>query len=170
LSGALAVAEPSNLRVSDEEREQAAGELREHHLAGRLTSDEFEERLERTYRAATRAQLDELRSDLPMTPATLRAELDRRRGRLRRRLWREASGGAGISAICVGIWAASGADASFWPVWVIIPTMLPSLGNALRLLGRQPDLDSVERDLARRQRRRERRSRRRSGPPELPSS
>jgi Domain of unknown function (DUF1707) len=164
-----AVAERANLRVSDDEREAVAGELREHHIAGRLTSEEFEERLGRAYQAATRSQLEELKSDLPMTPATARAELARRRTDLRRRIWREASGGVSVSAVCVGIWAASGADGSFWPVWVIIPTMLPSLGNALRLFGRRPDLEAVEADLARRRERRARRERRRGGPPSPPS-
>ena len=67
----------SSLRVADADREQLAAELREHMVAGRLTSEELEERLERAYSASTRAELDALRDDLPMSPATLDAELAR---------------------------------------------------------------------------------------------
>jgi len=40
-------ASAAGLRVADEDRERAAGELREHMLAGRLSQQEFEERVTR---------------------------------------------------------------------------------------------------------------------------
>jgi hypothetical protein len=55
----------SAFRASDEERERVAESLRGDLLAGRLTVDEYEERLARAHRATTRAQLDELAADLP---------------------------------------------------------------------------------------------------------
>jgi len=55
----------SAFRASDEERERVVDSLRADLLAGRLTVDEYEERISRAYRAATRAQLDELAVDLP---------------------------------------------------------------------------------------------------------
>src|SRR5665213_469927 len=100
----------SSLRVADADREQLAGELREHMLAGRLSSDEFEQRLELTYKASTRADLDEIRADLPMSSTALQAAVSSRRRHLRRRLAQEAGGGIGISLVCVAIWAASGGD------------------------------------------------------------
>jgi hypothetical protein len=154
------VSEPSSLRVSDTEREQAAGELREHLVDGRLSQEEFEQRLEEAYAASTRADLEALRADLPLSPATLRAELARRRSKLRRRVLQEASGGLVASAICVAIWLANGASGSFWPIWVIIFTLIPVAGNTWRLYGPEPDLDSVEARLAARNRRRQREHRR----------
>jgi hypothetical protein len=52
-------------RASDEERERVAESLRADLLAGRLTVDEYEERLGRAYRATTRTELDQLAVDLP---------------------------------------------------------------------------------------------------------
>src|SRR5947208_1898715 len=109
--------DPSSLRVADADREQVAGELREHLVAGRLTPDEFEERVEIAYRASTRGELDSVRADLPMTPAAVAVELRARKTRLRRRLLQEGGGGLGASAVCVGIWLADGASGGFWPAW-----------------------------------------------------
>ena len=53
------------LRVGDSERESVAGVLREQHLQGRLTSDEFQERLDRCFAAKTYADLDALVADFP---------------------------------------------------------------------------------------------------------
>ena len=53
------------LRVGDSERETVAGVLREQHLQGRLTSDEFQERLDRCLTAKTYAELDALVEDFP---------------------------------------------------------------------------------------------------------
>ena len=55
----------STFRASDEERERVAESLRGDLLAGRLTVEEYEERLARAYRATTRADLDALAADLP---------------------------------------------------------------------------------------------------------
>ena len=53
------------MRASDADRERAATLLREHHAAGRLTTEEFGERLERTFDARTIGELDALLADLP---------------------------------------------------------------------------------------------------------
>ncbi len=53
------------MRVSDAEREAAAAELREHYAAGRLTTEELNERLDRAFAAKTRADLNALMTDLP---------------------------------------------------------------------------------------------------------
>lgn len=54
-----------NMRVSDADRDQIAEVLREATGDGRLTFDELEERLTRTYSARTYADLEEITSDLP---------------------------------------------------------------------------------------------------------
>jgi hypothetical protein len=162
------VSESASIRVADADRERLAEELREHMLAGRLTPEELEERLGRAYAATTRGELDALKADLPMGLATLQGALAARKAKLRRRLAQEAGGAAGVSLLCVGIWAASGADGSFWPIWVILFTLLPLVRNAWRLLGPAPDLESVEAHLERRRARaleRERRRHRHRGLP-----
>jgi Domain of unknown function (DUF1707) len=55
-------------RVADADRERVIEELREHMLAGRLDTDEFEERLGSAQTARTRADLDAARTDLPVSP------------------------------------------------------------------------------------------------------
>jgi hypothetical protein len=59
------MASQSNMRVGDAEREATAGELREHFASGRLTQAEFDERLNQTFAAKTRADLDAVLRDLP---------------------------------------------------------------------------------------------------------
>ncbi|MFW6693509.1 DUF1707 SHOCT-like domain-containing protein [Streptomyces sp. MAR4 CNX-425] len=53
------------LRASDADRERVAEILRDALAEGRLALDEFEERLEETYRAKTYAQLEPVTRDLP---------------------------------------------------------------------------------------------------------
>jgi hypothetical protein len=57
----------ARLRVSDADRDHAAGELSEHFQAGRLTQDEFDERVGKAISARTRGDLAELLADLPAT-------------------------------------------------------------------------------------------------------
>jgi hypothetical protein len=53
------------MRVGDAEREAAAAEVREHFASGRLTQDELNERLDQTFAAKTRRDLDAVFTDLP---------------------------------------------------------------------------------------------------------
>ena len=153
--------ERSSLRVADVDRERVAGELREHMLAGRLNSEEFEERVDLAYKARTRADLEALGADLPISPETVRRELKARRRRARRRLAREAGASSGASLVCVAIWLASGAGA-FWPAWVIGFTMFPVLFDGWALLGRAPDEARMEARIESRRRRQLARERRRA--------
>lgn len=54
-----------SLRAADADREAVAVRLREEHLAGRLDTDELQERIERCYVAKTYAELDAVLVDLP---------------------------------------------------------------------------------------------------------
>jgi hypothetical protein len=54
-----------SVRASDAERERVAEELRGHHLEGRLTADEFDERVGAAYASRTRGDLEALLIDLP---------------------------------------------------------------------------------------------------------
>jgi hypothetical protein len=53
------------LRASDADREQIVGRLRDASAEGRLTLEEFVERMTNAYEARTHAELDELVHDLP---------------------------------------------------------------------------------------------------------
>lgn len=153
--------DPSHIRVSDEERERLAEELQEHMVAGRLTPEEYEERLGSVYAARTRSDLDALRSDLPVSTLAAKHALVERKSKLRRRLVQEAGGSMTASVVCVAIWLAAGAHGAFWPAWVIFFTLLPVLRNAWRLLGPGSDLDVVEARLQARHERTLRRAHRR---------
>jgi hypothetical protein len=144
------------LRVSDEQRERAAREIREHYAAGRLSDDELAERLDAVYQARTEDQLRALRADLPLLPATpqqQKAELVARRSQLQRRLLQQTGGGVALFLICTVIWAVSGASGQFWPIWVALVALIPLLRGAWRLYGPAPELDRVEAELTARERR-----------------
>jgi Domain of unknown function (DUF1707) len=136
--------DPGQLRVSDADRERLAEELHEHTVAGRLTAEEYEERLGSVYAARTRSDLDALRSDLPVSTVAARAALVERKSKLRRRLTQEAGGSITASLVCVAIWLAAGAHGAFWPIWVIVFTLLPVVRDGWRLLGPGSDLEVVE--------------------------
>ncbi len=127
------------LRASDADRDRAAEALREHHATGRLSMEEFQERLDRVYAAKTLGELDELMADLPAIdlyqlpipagqqfvpprPPAPRAQAGRMSP-----AWRAAwASWASISLLCIVIWlitvgATSGGTAYFWPIWVTGP-------------------------------------------------
>jgi len=66
-----------SIRASDADRERVAGSLRDHAVAGRLTTDELDERSGRAFAARTLGELDTLLTDLPRerrrSPATAKA-------------------------------------------------------------------------------------------------
>jgi hypothetical protein len=53
------------IRASDADRERTATLLREHHAQGRLSPEEFNDRLDRAFAAKTVGDLDALLADLP---------------------------------------------------------------------------------------------------------
>ncbi|MDQ2814327.1 MAG: DUF1707 domain-containing protein [Actinomycetota bacterium] len=54
-----------NMRVGDADRDVTAAQLREHYADGRLTLDELNERLDQTFAAKTKADLNTVLRDLP---------------------------------------------------------------------------------------------------------
>jgi hypothetical protein len=123
-----------NIRASDADRDRAASLLREHHAAGRLTAEEFSERLDRAFAATTVGEIDALLKDLPgidlyrLPDAALT-----RRPRQRQavvpvspgrgsRAWRAAWGvWLCVSAVCFVIWGLTSAPGYVWPLWVAGP-------------------------------------------------
>jgi hypothetical protein len=53
------------IRASDADRDRATALLQEHHAAGRLTAEEFHERMDKALDAKTLGEIDELLADLP---------------------------------------------------------------------------------------------------------
>lgn len=142
-----------DLRASDEDRERAAAEVREHFAAGRLDDDELSDRIEAIYKASTAGELQTLRADLPAlppAPAEQHAAFVERRTDLRRRLIQEAGGGFVSFAVCTAIWAVAGASGTFWPIWIGLVAILPMLRSGWLLYGPAPELDRVEEQLAHR--------------------
>lgn len=140
-----------HLRAADSDRAAVATILGRHMAAGRLTVDEYDERLSRAYAARTYGELDELTADLPATERGRGAEPVRRDhptparacgpmpGQWSSMQWGRGQCGVGpwgggqspwrawlsTAMIVVTIWAitsiASGAFLYFWPIWVIGP-------------------------------------------------
>lgn len=130
------------IRASDEDRDRAASLLREHHAAGRLTAEEFSERLDKAYSAKTLGDIDEIMADLPaidlyrLPDASLPrrgsqpgsgslVEAAARGGVARRGRFSPAWGAAwsswlGVSLVCFVVWALTGAG-YLWPLWVVAP-------------------------------------------------
>jgi uncharacterized membrane protein len=59
------MASQPSLRIGDAEREAVAAELREHYAHGRLTHDEFSQRLDAVFAARTQRDLQRITGDLP---------------------------------------------------------------------------------------------------------
>ena len=113
------MAESLDTLVADADRAKASDELRLHYDSGRLTLDEFESRLAEVNSARTRGDLEHAFLQLPRSepPVSLR---------LRDRRWSSLAFQYVIAnAICVLVWAFSGADVhDFWPKWVLLATLI----------------------------------------------
>src|SRR5258708_38454923 len=59
------------IRVSDSDRERAAGQLRDHYAEGRLTREELDERVTAALNARTAGDLRRVMADLPEPPSVL---------------------------------------------------------------------------------------------------
>jgi fatty acid desaturase len=113
-----------DLLVGDAERASAATELREHYDSGRLTLDEFEERLAQVHAARTQSDLREAFRQLPAKLPTLKPR-DRR--------WRSlATQYVVVNLVAIAIWLVTGANGSFWPKWVFVVTLFMFLRRVMR--------------------------------------
>ena len=108
-------------------------QLGEHAAAGRLTPQELDERLDAVYAARTHAELDRLLEDLPAPPVAPAEDPARKLARAR--LTHRAGGAAIVSLLCVGVWLATGAGGSFWPIWFILVAAVGLAREAWRTLG-----------------------------------
>lgn len=124
------------IRASDADRDRAAALLREHHAAGRLTPEEFSERLDKTFAARTLGDIDGLLRDLPSVDLYRLpdAELTRLPARPKqpgahRGAWRAAWGSwFTVTLFLFVIWALTG-HGYVWPLWVAAPWGAIMLGR-----------------------------------------
>ena len=129
------MAETPDLLVSDRDRARVGDELRTHYEAGRLTLEEFQERLDELHAARTESQLAKVLRQLPSARVPSVNPRDRR--------WRSlALQYLVVNAIAVLIWLVSGAEGDFWPKWVFVVTLIMftrrTLGRRHRALPRPP--------------------------------
>jgi hypothetical protein len=122
-----------DIRASDTDRDRAASLLREHHAAGRLTAEEFSDRLDRAFAARTVGEIDGLLKDLPgidlyRLPDAALTRRPRPQQPVRRnpgrgsRAWRAAWGvWFTLSLVCFVIWGLTSAPGYVWPLWVAGP-------------------------------------------------
>jgi hypothetical protein len=108
------------VRTSDAEREQVAEILRAAVSEGRLSLEEGDERLARTYAARYRDELGPLTTDLPHGGWDALARTPEAIAAVRRGLRRQGAGTVLVAGILIGLWALSGAH-FFWP---LIPLMV----------------------------------------------
>ena len=84
-----------NVRVGDADRDAVAAQLREHYADGRLTLEELNERLDQTFAAKTKADLNTVMRDLPQArsrPLACRTGAPRGRDRPGRVRWPPSRG------------------------------------------------------------------------------
>jgi DUF1707 SHOCT-like domain len=105
-----------SLRVSDADRDRAIAELSEHYQAGRLTTEELEDRTGRALQARTTADLAVLFTDLPRRQAPM-------------------TGGTATSAAST----APASPAKAWPARVpVVPVAILAVVAVLALIGGHP--------------------------------
>ena len=108
-----------SIRASDADRERIVEVLRRHTAEGRITAEEFDERMAAAYDARTLGALAELTTDLPVdlaAHAQRQQELAKKAKPLSRQVRQEISGIASLGVILTTIWVVSGGG-YFWPAW-----------------------------------------------------
>ena len=154
-----------HLRAADADRAAVAAVLGEHMSAGRLTLDEYDERLTRAYAARTFGELDELTADLPALdtgravpePAQQAAPAPAPAVPAPCGSWtRDANSWRSwltTALIVIGVWAtislANWELLYFWPVWVIGPWGAVLLAQTLMGSGDDDEQRAAARDLGR---------------------
>jgi DUF1707 SHOCT-like domain len=119
-------------RAGDEDRGRTATALGGHYAAGRLTLEEFQQRLDRAYAAKTLGELDNLMTDLPGSDLSpLPGQRDGRPPLPQRRALGPVQASGGRSAVRqfwlavaitgVVIWMIGGATGGPWFLWLAVP-------------------------------------------------
>ncbi|MEU6720637.1 DUF1707 domain-containing protein [Nonomuraea sp. NPDC046802] len=123
------MANSPEMRASDSDRDRVAAVLREHTAQGRITMDEFNERLEQLYKSKTYGELARLTADLPDVdlrnlPAKKpdSAPQHGAQGAAMRAAWGAWAVASGINwVIWLIVSVTSGHLIYPWPLWVMGP-------------------------------------------------
>ncbi|WP_084961953.1 DUF1707 SHOCT-like domain-containing protein [Thermoactinospora rubra] len=123
------MAQSPEMRASDADRDRVAAVLREHTAQGRITVEEFNERLEQVYQSKTYGELAKVTADLPEVDLRERAArtpaVPAQKGGLHPGMRAAWAAWASASAVNWVIWliiSLSSGEAIYpWPVWVMGP-------------------------------------------------
>jgi hypothetical protein len=124
------MANSPEMRASDVDRDRVAAVLREHTAQGRITMEEFNERLEQLYRGKTYGDLAKLTADLPDVdlrnrPAKVAQPVPQHTGGLHPGMRAAWGAWAAASAVNWVIWlivSVTSGDLIYpWPLWVMGP-------------------------------------------------
>ena len=122
-----------DMRAGDEDRDRTITRLREAFAEGRLSSEEFQQRMERAHDSRTFGDLEVLLADLPeeaaspavvAPPATTVAVPEQEGSDNLRKGWLSWLGvGIMVNVIWVATWLGDSGDGVpyYWPIWVIGP-------------------------------------------------
>jgi hypothetical protein len=118
------------IRASDTDRDRAVDQLRQHLADGRLTMEEFTERVDEAYEARTTADLQQALRELPHVRVTEPRSPEQREKATRRKRKRERELRGHlvtfvlINMFLVAIWLATSVAAGepifFWPIFPIL--------------------------------------------------
>ncbi len=129
----------ARLRVSDADRDRAAAELGEHFQAGRLTQEEFDERVGKAINARTQGDLDELLADLPSDrPAGSLPASGPARQPARHLRWAAPTAMLATAVLLFAVAAASPHSHGGWAPWWIIPLVFIAVRRLAWRGGRPP--------------------------------
>jgi len=120
-----------SLRVSDADRDATAELLRDAHADGRLSYEEFTQRLDAAYSARTKGDLVPLTQDLPgreagpavaRRPAQPPSSVDRRLPAALRGAWYAWAVAVSVNVVIWAIVSVTSGQFSYpWPLWVAGP-------------------------------------------------
>lgn len=131
-----------SIRASDADRERVVELLRQHSAEGRLSSEEFDERMSAAYAAKTMGALAELTTDLPVDLAEhsrKQAELARAQANrvpLTRQMRAAISSWASLAVVLTVVWVISGGG-YYWPAWPLGIVAALGLANGIKQWGRR---------------------------------
>jgi len=124
------------MKASDADRDAVLAALSEHFQAGRLTSEELDERTGRALAARTLDDLDGLTADLPASRPATPVPAARYHGPGYPRLAPIAVALAGLAIVAVVLGAGQGRHA--WGIWWVIPAALIIARRLARRRGLPP--------------------------------
>ncbi len=131
------------VRIGDAERERVRELLSRHAADGRISLDEFSDRLGEVYAARTAAELEGALRELPPLPAGTLPPPPGQRSAQRARVRAAVVGYLAFVVLMLTIWAATGAG-FFWPLWPVVG-MGFGVARNLRAQDGQDDADAGRR-------------------------